>query len=78
MQDWSILTGDFVKFGLGLLSMLYCIALAAQHYVYLGRDRAQSRAKAAARQGARSDAAAPLLGAERSMHEDQLRLSAVV
>ncbi len=68
-----------MKFGLGLLSMLYCMVLAAQHYVFLGRE--QGRAKATARQGGAGagDAAAPLLGAARSMqNEDQLRLSAVV
>ena len=80
MQDWTVVTGDIAKFGLGLLSMTYCIILAAQHYWFLGRERAQSRAKAAARRnGAAADAAAPLL-AERSgsLQEDQLSLAAVV
>ena len=63
MQDWTVVTGDIAKFGLGLLSMTYCIILAAQHYWFLGRERAQSRAKAAARRnGAAADAAAPFAG----------------
>ena len=79
MQDWTVLTGDVAKFGLGALSTTYCMILAAQHYWFLGRDRAEGRAKAIARRHADADAAAPLL-ADRSgsLQEDQLSLSAVV
>jgi len=32
-QDITILTGDVVKFALGLVSILYCLLLAGQHYL---------------------------------------------
>ncbi len=32
MQDITILTGDIVKFALGIVSILYCLILAGQHY----------------------------------------------
>ena len=41
MQDISIVTGDPVKFGLGLVSIIYCVVLLIQHYG-LYRDRKPS------------------------------------
>ena len=41
MQDISIVTGDPVKFGLGLVSIIYCVILLIQHYG-LYRDRKPS------------------------------------
>ncbi len=33
VNDPTVLTGDLAKFGLGLISILYCLALMFQHYV---------------------------------------------
>ena len=41
VQDISIVLGNPVKMGLGLISIGYCLALALQHYVLYARGSTQ-------------------------------------
>ncbi len=42
VQDISIVLGNPVKMGLGLISIGYCVALALQHYVLYARRSTQT------------------------------------
>jgi cystinosin len=62
--DWSGVTGNPVKFGLGNVSMLFDIVFIVQHYVLYGDPALKERGKAPVVEGER------LLSDEERAHHD--------